>query len=140
MYRTVRIYDMEYYIGQQGSFGKTISESDIYCFAGICGDFNPIHTNKRIAKESIWGQRIAHGLLGSSLISTVLGMYMPGPGTIYLSQTLEFKAPIFIGDTIEANAEIIELMKNRKAKIRTTILNQKNILVISGEAIVKLPE
>lgn len=130
---------MEYYVGQKGSFSKTISEADIYGFAGICGDFNPVHVNECAAKESVFGKRIAHGLLGGALISTVLGMYLPGPGTIYLSQSFGFKAPVYIGDTIVAEATIVEMMDKGKARLRTQVVNQDGVRVIEGEAIVKLP-
>lgn len=128
-----------YYIGQQGKFSKTISEADVYGFAGICGDFNPVHVNKHEAEKSIFGKQVAHGLLGSSLISTVLGMNLPGPGTVYLSQSLQFKAPIFIGDTVEAQATVVELLDKGKAKLNTKVINQDGVSVITGEAIVKLP-
>lgn len=130
---------MEYYLGQTGSFSKTISEADIYSFAGICGDFNPVHVNEYAARESRFGKRIAHGLLGGSLISTVLGMYLPGPGTIYLSQSLKFQAPIYIGDTIVAKVTILEFMDKGRARLDTQVTNQDGVHVIEGEAIVKLP-
>lgn len=129
----------QYYVGQKGKFSKTISEADVYGFAGICGDFNPVHINEQEAGKSSFGKRIAHGMLGSSLISAVLGMILPGPGTIYISQRLQFKAPIFIGDTIEAQVSITELMDKGKAKLNTQVTNQKGMLVITGEAVVKLP-
>ncbi|ABR36389.1 MaoC family dehydratase [Clostridium beijerinckii] len=131
---------MKYYLNQSESFSKTISEYDIYNFAGISGDFNPIHVNKEKAKKSIFKDRIAHGILVSSFISTVLGMYMPGPGTIYLKQTLSFNKPVYIGDTITATVTIKEIIADKKiAKIETIVKNQKEITVIEGEAIVKLP-
>ncbi|WP_271808467.1 MaoC family dehydratase [Clostridium beijerinckii] len=132
---------MEYYLNQCESFSKTISEYDIYNFAGICGDFNPVHINKEKAKESIFKGQVAHGMLISSFISTVLGMYLPGPGTIYLGQTLSFKNPVYIGDTITATVTIKEI-KNESgiAKLDTIIVNQKKEVVVEGEAVVKLPQ
>lgn len=131
---------MEYYLNQSQSFSKTISESDIYNFAGICGDFNPVHVNKEKAKESVFKEQVAHGMLISSFISTVLGMYLPGPGTIYLNQTLSFKSPVYIGDTITAIVTIKEIKSNKKiAKLNTIIVNQKQVVVVDGQAIVKLP-
>ncbi len=129
----------QYYVGQKGKFSKTISEADVYGFAGICGDFNPVHINEQEAGKSSFGKRIAHGMLGSSLISAVLGMTLPGPGTIYISRNLQFKAPIFIGDTIEAQVSITELMDKGKAKLNTQVKKQKGMLVIAGEAVVRLP-
>lgn len=131
---------MEYYLGQSASFSKTISEYDVYNFAGICGDFNPVHINKNEAKKSIFKGQVAHGILVSSFISTVLGMYLPGPGTIYLEQTLAFKKPVYIGDTITATA-VIEEIENEKriAKLKTKVTNQNMDIVVIGEAVVKLP-
>ncbi len=130
---------VRFFVGQKGKFSKTISEADVYGFAGICGDFNPVHVNKCEAGVSVFGKQVAHGLLSSSLISTVLGMKMPGPGTVYLSQSLQFKAPVFIGDTVEAQAVIVELMDHGRAKLNTQVTNQDGTLVITGEAVVKLP-
>lgn len=130
---------MKYKVGDCASFSKTITETDVYGFAGICGDFNPVHINKVEAEKSIFGKQVVHGMLCSSLISTVLGMYMPGPGTIYLGQDLKFVAPVFIGDTITATAIIQEILPKGKAKILTEVRNQNNKSVITGEAFVKLP-
>lgn len=131
---------MNYYLGQSASFSKTISEYDIYSFAGICGDFNSVHINKEEAGKSIFKGQIAHGILVSSFISTVLGMYLPGPGTIYLQQNLSFKKPVYIGDTITATV-VIEEIENEKgiAKLKTTVTNQNIKVVVEGEAVVKLP-
>lgn len=130
---------MEYKVGQSASFSKTISETDIYQFAGICGDFNSVHVNKIEAEKSIFGKQVAHGMLGASMISTVLGMRLPGPGTIYMGQTLEFLAPVYIGDTICASVRIREIQTNGKAILDTLVKNQNDKIVISGEATVKLP-
>lgn len=130
----------KYYVGQSASFSKTISEYDVYTFAGICGDFNPVHVNKEEAVNSIFKGQVAHGILISSFISTVLGMHLPGPGTIYLQQELKFTNPVYIGDTITATVEIEEIeLKKGIAKLKTNVTNQKEILVIKGFAIVKLP-
>lgn len=131
---------MEYYVGQKNSFSKTISEFDVYGFAGITGDFNPVHVNECVAKETMFGKRIAHGMLGSAMISTVLGMYLPGPGTIYLSQSLSFRKPVYIGDTITATVTIAELLEKGKARLNTEVVNQDGVCVITGEAVVKLPQ
>lgn len=131
---------MNYYVGQNAVFSKTISESDIYNFAGICGDFNPVHVNAVAAGKSIFEKRIAHGLLGASLISTVLGMYLPGPGTIYLSQSLEFSSPVYIGDTLSAKVTITQITEKGRATLDTIVLNQNGKEVITGKATVKLPK
>ncbi|MFH1421150.1 MAG: MaoC family dehydratase, partial [Planctomycetota bacterium] len=95
-------------IGDKASFSKTISEYDIYTFAGLTGDFNPIHVNAEAAKKSLFKERIAHGFIGVSFISNVLGTDLPGPGTIYLSQEVFFKAPVKIGETLTVVCEVIE--------------------------------
>lgn len=128
-----------YSVGQTGKFSKTITEYDVYGFAGISGDFNTIHIDKVEAEKSLFGERVAHGILCSSLISTVLGNIMPGKGTIYMGQTLKFCAPVFIGDTITAEVTIKEILSNNKAVLDTIVRNQDNIIVIEGEATVKLP-
>lgn len=130
---------MEYFVGQNASFAKTICETDIYTFAGICGDFNPVHINRLEAEKSIFGKPVAHGMLCASLISTVLGTKLPGPGTVYMGQTLTFRAPVYIGDTICAVVEIKELLPKGKAILSTIVKNQQGEIVIDGEAKVKLP-
>ncbi|MTI17133.1 MaoC family dehydratase [Rhodobacteraceae bacterium RKSG542] len=128
------------FIGQQASFEKTICEADILMFCGITGDVNPVHISEVAAKESIFGKRVAHGILVSGLTSSVLGMQLPGPGTIYLSQEMRFKAPVFIGDTIRAEVEVIEINRDKKiAKLRTVSFNQNGAAVIEGVATVRPP-
>jgi 3-hydroxybutyryl-CoA dehydratase len=128
-------------IGDMDSFEKTISETDIYLFAGITGDLNPAHINQVESEKSVFKGRIAHGMLVSSLISTVLGMYLPGPGTIYLGQELKFLAPVRVGDTIKAQAVVIEKIdeKNR-IKLKTTCYNQEGKIVVDGIATVMPPK
>ena len=129
----------KYEIGDKAQFSKTISETDVYSFAGICGDFNPVHVNELEANKSIFGKRIVHGSLGAAFISTVLGMYLPGPGTIYLSQTLRFQNPIYIGDTITAIVEVEELLERNRCRLNTDVVNSMSEVVITGEALVILP-
>ena len=131
---------MEFKVGQTASFAKTISESDVYQFAGICGDFNPVHVNSVEAGQSIFGKQIVHGMLGASLISAVLCMKLPGPGTIYMEQSLKFCVPVYFGDTICATVEIKELLPKGKAVLNTIVVNQEGKTVIEGEAVVKLPQ
>lgn len=130
-----------YYVGQTASVTRTISESDVYLFAGVTGDLNPAHTNEEYAKTTHFKTRIAHGMLSAGLISAVLGMQLPGPGTIYTGQTLKFLAPVHIGDTITATAEIksLELERNRVV-LTTTCTNQEGTMVITGEATALLPK
>ncbi len=127
-------------IGDTASFEKTLSESDVYLFAGITGDLNPMHINKVVAEESRFGGRIAHGMLVSSLISTVLGMYLPGPGTIYLGQELKFTAPVMIGDTVKAIGEVIAMDPEKKRiTIKTQCIKSDGTLVVDGTATVLAP-
>ncbi len=128
-------------VGDFAVFTKTVSESDVYMYAGISGDFNPAHINAVEAEKGIFGERIAHGMLTASFISTVLGTSLPGPGTIYLSQELSFKRPVKFGDTIEAKAEVIERIEEKnRIVLRTTCTNQHGELVIDGKAIVMPPK
>lgn len=127
-------------IGQTATFGKTISESDIYQFAGITGDLNPIHVDAQYAANTRFGQRIAHGMLSASFICTVLGTKLPGIGTIHLSQSLEFKKPVFIGDTINVLLTVIEVNREKNiVRIDCIIINHRGETVVKGIAQVKAP-
>lgn len=131
-------YD-ELEVGMKASFSKTISESDVYMFAGISGDFNPMHVNEAFAKETRFGQRIAHGGLPQCLIAPVLGTKLPGLGTIVVDMTTQFKAPTLFGDTITATAEVAE--KLEKGRVRMTLFwtNQRGETVATGETTVIPP-
>lgn len=123
------------YVGQKASISKTITDADIYNFAGITGDFNPIHINDDFAKITRFGNRIAHGMLTSSFISTVVGMALPGAGALYLGQTLKFVKPVFVGDTIYVEVTVTEIRKEKKIFIASTIIrNQDGQEVVTGEA------
>ena len=126
-------------VGDKASFEKTISESDVYLFAGITGDLNPLHINQEKAKNSIFGERIVHGMLVGGLVSTVIGCYLPGAGTIDLSQNFEFVAPVKISDTIKAEVEIVEIVSRKKGiyKLETCAFNQNGKKVLNGYAVVK---
>lgn len=126
-------------IGDKGEFSKTITETDVYMFAGICGDFNPVHVNKVEAQKSIFGRPVVHGALVTSFISTVLGMYMPGPGSIYMEQNSRFLKPVFIGDTITVKVEIMDISEKKVASLATKIYNQEEEIVVDGCAKIKLP-
>lgn len=128
---------MDYYIGQQAEFSKTISEYDLYGFAGISGDFNPLHINADYNTEGRFTGQICHGLLVASYISGVLGTRLPGPGTIYLSQTLSFRKPVYLGDTVTAIVKVIKINeKKRILTLETRVINQKKECVVDGEAVV----
>ncbi len=129
-----RLQDMR--VGDTASFSKTVSESDVYGFAGITGDFNPVHIDAVAAEKSMFQRRIAHGMLCAGFISTVLGTQLPGPGTIYLSQSLRFKKPVYIGDTVTAEVEVIELMEEKnRVRLATRCRNQDAEVVAEGESI-----
>lgn len=128
-------------VGDSASFSKTITETDVYLFGGITGDLNPAHFNEAEASKTMFGGRIAHGMLSAGLISAVLGMYLPGPGTIYLGQELKFTKPVRFGDTVTATATVIEKdeAKNR-LKLETVCTNQNGDVVIKGVATVMPPK
>ena len=127
-------------VGDTAEFSKTISESDIYLYAGITGDFNPAHINEDYAKKTFFKTRIAHGMLSAGLISTVIGTRLPGTGSIYIKQSLSFLAPVRIGDTLTARVELIEIMAEKKQiRLKTTCFNQKGTRVLVGKAVVSPP-
>ena len=127
-------------LNESAEFAKTISESDVYLYAGLTGDLNPAHINEEYARETFFKTRIAHGMLAAGLISAVMGMRLPGPGTVYVRQELNFLAPIRIGDTVTARVEVIEIMTEQKQlRLRTTCSKQDGTVVVDGEAIVSPP-
>ena len=127
-------------VGQQAEFSKTVTESDVVLFAGITGDFNPAHVNEVEASKSRFGGRIAHGMLSAGFISACIAMKLPGPGTIYLTQSLKFTRPVRIGDTVTARVEVLEWNEaKRRARLSTTCRNQSDEVVIDGEALVMVP-
>ena len=128
-------------IGDHASVTKTVSETDVYLFAGITGDLNPAHTNEVAASKTMFKTRIAHGMLGAGFISAVLGMYLPGPGTIYMGQELKFTKPVHIGDTVTATATVEEIiLEKNRVILDTTVLNQDGEVVIKGKATVMPPK
>ena len=124
-------------VGDSAQFAKTISEADIYLFAGVTGDLNPFHIDEEYSKHTFFKGRIAHGMLLAGFVSTVIGCRLPGPGTIYVKQTLKFLAPARIGDTITAKATVTEISteKNR-VLLQTTCTNQDGAVVLDGQATV----
>jgi 3-hydroxybutyryl-CoA dehydratase len=135
--RTLYFEDLS--LGMCESYSKVVKDSDVVGFAEISGDRNPIHLSEHFAAKTPFGGRIAHGLYTASLISAVIGTRLPGPGAIYLSQTLRFLAPVRIGDTVVASVEIVELTeKGRRAKLACQCTVGET-LVLEGEAVVKIP-
>jgi len=132
-------YD-ELEIGEEAHFSKTITETDVYLFAGISGDFNPMHVNEEFARQTPFGTRIAHGALPQSLAAPVLGTKLPGLGTVAVEISCRFKAPTFFGDTITATARVKEKIENKRwVRMTLTWVNQRGETVAEGEAVVIPP-
>ena len=128
-------------IGDSASFTKTVTDTDVYMFAGITGDFNPAHVNQVEAEKGMFGKRIAHGMLSAGFISAVLGTMLPGPGTIYMGQELRFTKPVAIGDTITATVTVAEMIIEKNRVILDTVCtNQNGEIVIKGKATVMPPK
>ena len=128
-------------VGDTAEFEKTITETDVYLFAGITADFNPVHINAIEANKSIFRGRVVHGILTSGLISAVLGTRLPGIGTIYLSQNLKFLKPVYINDTIKATVKAKKIIIEKNIVIFETICtNQHGEIVVEGEAMVMPPK
>lgn len=121
-------------LGQSASFTKTVTETDVVLFAGISGDMNPAHVDEVAAQNSMFKGRVAHGILGASFISAVLGMQLPGPGSIYLSQDLQFLKPIYINDTVTATVTVKEIDRRGRLTLDTSLTNQDGKQLISGVA------
>lgn len=127
------IEDLE--VGMTESYGKTITDADIVMFAGISGDTNPVHLNETFAENTQFKGRIAHGLLAASFISTVLGTRMPGPGCIYMSQSLNFRAPVKVDDTVRARVTVVEVNREKKRVKVETVCTVDDTVVLDGEAV-----
>ncbi len=125
-------------VGDTASMSKTVTEADIVNFAGVTGDFNPVHVDAEYASGSLFKERIAHGMLAAGYISAVLGMQLPGPNAIYLGQTLEFKLPVKIGDTVTVTVTVAEKRDEKRIlKLDTVVTNQRGQIVVSGGAVIK---
>ncbi len=127
----------EIYIGQKESVTKNITKADLHIFAGLVDDYSPIHVNKEFGEASPFKQNIAHGFISASLFSTLVGMRLPGAGALYVSQSLNFKAPVFIGDTITASVEVVEKREKGTVVMKSQAINQNGVVVIEGETIAK---
>ncbi len=136
---TQTLYFEDLSVGMRETYRKVVKASDVVGFAEISGDRNPIHLSEHFAAKTPFGGRIAHGLYTASLISAVIGTRLPGPGAIYISQTLRFLAPVRIGDTVDASVEIVELSeKGRRGKLKCEC-RVGDTVVLEGEAEVKVP-
>jgi len=128
---------MKFKQGDTAFLTKTISDTDVRAFADLSGDHNPLHLDESFAQQTRFGRRIAHGMLSASLISAVIANDLPGQGSIYLGQTLQFVAPVFLGDTIEARVTVTGIREDKQiVKLDTVCTNQRNEVVIKGEATV----
>ena len=135
---------MTYYIddlkpGMSESFTKTVTARDVELFGEVSGDVNPVHFDEAFAAKTIFKGRIAHGVLSSSYISTVLGMKMPGPGTIFMSLTTRFKAPVRIGDTVTATCTVREVVAEKRRVVFDCLCKVGDVTVVDGEAMVMAP-
>lgn len=143
----VRRYDDSLYgynfediaVGMSAIFTKTVTEADIILFSGVSGDTNPVHLDEEFAAATMFKGRISHGMLGASLISAVLGTRLPGPGAIYVSQSLRFKAPVRAGDTVAARATVVDTLPEKRRVTLKTECTVGDTVVIEGEAVVMIP-
>jgi 3-hydroxybutyryl-CoA dehydratase len=135
--RTLFFEDLS--LGMSETLSKTIASSDVVGFAQLTGDRNPIHLSEHFAARTQFGRRIAHGLYTASLISAVLGTRLPGPGAIYISQTLNFHAPVRIGDRVDVTVTVAELIPSRQRARLSCACKVAGEIVLDGEALVKVP-
>ncbi len=131
----------DYEIGDSAFHAKTVTEADVIIFAGISGDFNPLHVNAEFAKTQQFGKRVVHGCFSSALISAALGVKLFGPGALYISQKVDFRKPVYIGDTLTAVATVKEKFTKKEGKLKflkveTNVYNQDDVLVTDGEALI----
>lgn len=126
-------------VGDSGTFSKTIVEDDVFAFADASGDFNPLHFDEEYARRSVFGRRVAHGILTAGIISTVLGSEIPGLGTIFVELHIRFLKPVFIGDTIRATAMVIEIINPKRVRMLVACTNQDGVDVALGNAIIIPP-
>jgi 3-hydroxybutyryl-CoA dehydratase len=132
------LYFEDLHVGQEHARSNLVTEQVIVAFADVSGDQNPVHLDAAYAAGTMFKERIAHGMLSAGFISAVVGMDLPGPGSIYISQTLSFKAPVKIGDTVVTTAKIVELMPKRRARF-STICTVAGKVVVEGEAVMMVP-
>jgi 3-hydroxybutyryl-CoA dehydratase len=126
-------------IGQHAEYVRTVTSEDIEMFGQVSGDYNPLHFNEDWAKKTMFKGRIAHGLLTATYISTVVGMKLPGPGAIYMSQSMKFRQPVRVGDTITARVEVTDKNDEKEfLTLKTVCINQEDTVVLEGEAVVTL--
>lgn len=124
----------EFRVGDAATFAKTITDADLLLFAAVSGDYYPLHVDEEYAKTTRFGRRAAHGMLTASLLSTVTGMLLQVPGGIYVEQSLRFRKPVFVGDTLTARTEVVELIpERRRLRVRASVRNQRGETVLEGD-------
>ena len=126
-------------VGDTGTFSKTVTEVDVFAFAGASGDFNPLHIDEEYARKSVFGHRVAHGILTAAIISTVLGSEIPGLGTIFVELHIKFLKPVFFGDTVNAHATVTEIINPKRVRLMVSCSNQHGQDVALGNAVVIPP-
>lgn len=126
-------------VGMKVSYSQTITDADIKAYAGVSGDHNPVHVSQEYAEQSRYGKRLAHGMISIGFFSALFGMRLPGPGCVYVAQSIKFKRPVYIDDTVTAIAEVTEVCIEKKRVYFTTNCYVKNKVVISGEAEIYIP-
>jgi 3-hydroxybutyryl-CoA dehydratase len=126
-------------VGMTAIYSKTITDADILLFSGVSGDTNPLHLDQDFAVGTVFKSRIAHGMLSASLLSTIFGTKLPGPGSIYLAQNLRFKAPVRSGDTVQARATVASIDHDRRRVEFTCVCSVGETAVIEGEATIMVP-
>ena len=127
-------------INDSGTFTKTITQRDIFAFADASGDYNPLHIDEDYARQSVFGRRVAHGILTAGIISTVLGSEIPGVGTIFVELHIKFLKPVFIGDTVTATATVMEFPAPQRVRMFVACINQKGEDVAIGNAVIIPPK
>jgi 3-hydroxybutyryl-CoA dehydratase len=125
-------------VGMSAAYARTVTEADLVLFAGVSGDSNPVHMDEEYAATTVFKGRIAHGMLSASFLSTTIAAKLPGPGSIYLSQNLKFRAPVRIGDTVEARVTVTELQPKGRVALKT-VCTVGDAVVIDGDALVMVP-
>ena len=126
-------------VGQTASYSKTVEERDIQLFAAVSGDHNPVHLDAQYAAGTMFKERIAHGMFSGALISAAVACELPGPGTIYIGQTMRFTLPVKLGDTLTVRLEILEKLPKFRVRVATRVFNQRDELVVDGEAEILAP-
>ncbi|NKQ11974.1 MaoC family dehydratase [Pseudomonas sp. SST3] len=126
-------------VGQKATYSKTVEERDIQLFAAMSGDHNPVHLDAEFAATTIFRERIAHGMFSGALISAAVACELPGPGTIYIGQTMRFVLPVKLGDTLTVRLEILEKLPKFRVRIATQVFNQRDEMVVDGEAEILAP-